>query len=67
MLIGIRNPAIMLFFESIFGSIGIRIPALPELLNELLALLVGLEVHESATFLGGNDVDDVFVQPLLVL
>ncbi len=57
----------MLFFISIFRRIGIRIAALPELLDELFPLLVGRQVQERVLLFGGNDVDDVLVQPLLVL
>src|SRR5207253_7678299 len=40
-LVGVRNAAVVLFFEFVFSSVGRGIAAQPELLDELLALLVG--------------------------
>src|ERR1700690_1295418 len=67
MLVGVGDPSIILFFEGILSRIGVWIAPLPELLDELFALFVGLKMDESAAFFRGNDVNHVFVQPLLIL
>src|SRR5579859_5098083 len=66
MLIGIGNAAIVLFFEVVFRKIGIAAAPLPELLDELLALFIGVQLQESLTFFRGNNVNHVLVEPLLV-
>ena len=67
MLVGVRDAAIMLFLERVLGRIGIGIAPLPEGLDELLAFFVGLEVKKGVALFGGYDVNDVFVEPSLVL
>src|ERR1700722_6584798 len=67
MLVRVGDAAVMLFFEGVFGGIRVGIAALPKLLDELLAFFVGLKVEEGATLFRGDDVNDVLVQPLLVL
>ena len=67
MLVGVGDAAVVFFLEGVFGGIGIGIAALPELLDELLAFFVGLEMQEGVALFGGDDVDDVFVEPLLIL
>ena len=66
MLVGIRNAPVMFFLGGIIGGIRIGIAPLPELLDKLFALFVGLQLYERAPLLIGNNVDDVFVQPFLV-
>ena len=66
MLVGIGDAAIVLFFKIVVGQIRIRAAAQPELLDELFALFVGRELQEGLTLFRRNNVDDVFVQPLLV-
>ena len=56
----------MFFLEGIIGGIRIGIAPLPELLDKLFALFVGLQLYEGAPLLVSNNVDYVFVQPLLV-
>ena len=67
MLVGVRNPPVVLFLKGVFRRIGIGIAPLPELLDELLPFFVGRKVQESVLFFRGDDVDDVFVQPLFIL
>ena len=66
MLVGVGNAPVVLFLERILRRILIRIPPLPEILDERFPLFVGGEVNEGATFFGGDNVNDVFVEPLLV-
>jgi hypothetical protein len=59
--------AIVLLLKGIVGGIGVGVSALPKLLDKLLALFVSCEMKECATLFRGYDVDDVLVQPFLVL
>ena len=65
-LVGIRDAAVMLFFVFVLFGIRSGVAAQPEVLDELLPLLVGLELLEGFAFFVGDDLDDVFVQPLLI-
>src|SRR5689334_6143396 len=65
-LVGIRDASVVLFLELVFYGVRSRVAAQPELFDELLALLVGVQPVEGRSFLIGDDVNDVFVQPLLV-
>ena len=55
----------------IFVRIGIRavlwVADLPEIFDELLALIVGVQRQESLAFFIRDDVDHVLVQPAFVL
>src|SRR5579859_2586576 len=66
MLVSIGDAAIVLFFYGIIDRIRIRIAPLPEFLDELLALFVGLELQESFALGVRDDVNNVFAQPLFV-
>ncbi len=55
----------MLFLELVFDGVGRGIAAQPELLDELLALFVGVQLLEGLALFIRDDVDDVFVEPLL--
>src|SRR5882762_3067406 len=65
-LIGISDATVVFLFEIVVGKIGIIATAKPKLLNELLALFIGVELQESAPLLGRNDVDHILVKPLLI-
>src|SRR5207249_9325981 len=65
-LIGIRDAAVMLLAVLIFFGIGGGIAAQPELLDELLALLVGLQPPERLALLIGDDIADFLVHPLFI-
>ena len=65
MFVGVRDAAVMLFFELVFNGVRGGIAAEPELLDELFALLVGVELLEGFALFIGDDVGDVLVQPLL--
>ena len=67
MLVGVGDALIVLFFVFVLFGVGSRIAALPEGLDELVALFVVAELFESRSLLVGNDPDDVFIQPLLIL
>ena len=66
MLVGVRDAPVVLFLELVFFGVGRGIAAQPELLDELLALFVGAQALERCPLLVGDDVGDVFVQPLLI-
>lgn len=66
MFIGVSNPAVMLFLYRVVGRIRVGIAPLPELLDEFLALLIGLQLQERFSLVRANDVSNVFVQPLLI-
>ena len=65
-LVGVGNAAVVLFLKCVFGRIGIGIAPLPERLDKLLPFLVGGQMQEGVALFGRDDVDHVFVQPLLV-
>ena len=56
MLIGISDAPVVLLFVSVLSGFGIGIPALPEVLDEIFALFVRLQMQESGTFFGSDDV-----------
>ena len=66
MLVGVSNAAVVFLFEFVFGAAGIRIAALPEILDKCLALIVGGKFLKSGALLVGDDVRDFFAQPLLI-
>ena len=65
MLVGVGDAPVVLFLELVLDGIGRGVAAQPELLDELLALFVGLQALEGCLLLVGDDVGDVLVQPLL--
>ena len=65
-LVGVRDAAVVLFLELVFDGVRGGVAAQPELLDELLALFVGLQALEGRPLFIGDDVGDVFVQPLAV-
>ena len=65
-LVGVGDAAVVLFLELVFDGVRAGIAAQPEVLDEALALLIGLQPHEGGPFLVGDDVDDVLVQPLAI-
>src|SRR6266571_2678357 len=66
MLVGVSDAAVMLFLVLVFDGIRGRIAAHPERFDKRFALVVGLEALEDAPLFVGDDVGDVFVQPLAV-
>ncbi len=66
MLVGVGDALVVLFL--IFVLFGVRsgVAALPEGFDEVVALFVVRELLEGGALFVGDDVDDVFVQPLLV-
>ena len=67
MLVGVSDPAVVLFLEGVFRRIRIGIAPLPEGLDELLALFVGREVQEGVALFGSDDVHHILIEPVLVL
>ncbi len=64
-LVGIGDPAIVLLFELVFRGPRVRVPAGPELLDELLFLLRRGKLFEDRFFVVRDDVDNVLFQPFL--
>ncbi len=60
MFVGISNPAVMLFLKVVFREVGIAAAPQPELLDELLALFVSIQLKESIALVRRNNVSDVF-------
>ena len=65
-LIGVGDAAVVLFLEFVFDGVRGGIAPLPECLDELLALFVGLQLQERRALFVGNDVGDFLFQPFLV-
>src|ERR1022692_1638789 len=57
----------MFFFVGVLRRIRIGIASQPKILDKLFAFFVGGKVDECASFFGGDYINDVFVQPLLIL
>src|SRR5712671_3783108 len=66
MLVGIGDALVILFAKLVLISVRIGIAAAPEFFNEAFALIVGFEFPERFSLFVGNDVGDVFIQPVLV-
>ena len=66
MFVGVSDAAVMLFFEIVVRKVGIAAAAKPKLLDELLALFVGIELKKGVALFGRDDVGDVLRQLLPV-
>ena len=66
MLVRIGNALVMFFLEFVLFGVRRGIAALPEGFNKVIALFVVGQLLEGRAFFIGDDVGDVFVQPLLV-
>ncbi len=66
MLVGVSDTPVVLFLVLVFDAVGRGIAPQPELLDKLFALVVGVQTFEGAALLLSDDVDDVFVKPLLL-
>src|SRR5690242_14811874 len=64
-LVSVDDPAVELLLESILEAPGLRIAALPKLLNEAVTLLIGGEPFENGTLFVRDDVNDLSVQPVV--
>ncbi len=64
-LVGVRNPTIVLFLVLVFHRARGGVAAQPELLNELLPFLVGVQVLEGIPLFRRDNVNHVLFQPLL--
>jgi hypothetical protein len=65
-LVGILNALVVLLFVLVLIGVGVGVAAEPELLDELVALFVGLERLEGAALLVVFFLVLIHVQPLLV-
>src|SRR6266850_2056729 len=66
MLIGIGDALVVLLAIFVFVGVRIGIAPAPEFFDEALALVVGFQLPESFSLFVGDDVGDVFVQPVFV-
>ena len=63
-IVGVLDAPVVLLPERVLRGPGRGIAAVPELSNELLPLFIRLEGFEGSTLSIGDDVGDVFVEPL---
>src|SRR5947208_4034684 len=63
-LVRVGNTAVMFFLEFVLDGIRRRITPEPELLDELLTLFIRFQCLERRFLLVGDDVRDIFIQPL---
>ena len=66
-LVGIRDPPVVFFLVLVDGRPQVRVAPAPELLDELLLLLHGAQAVEHVQLFIGDDVDDVLLEPFLVV
>jgi len=62
----VGDTLVILFLELVFVGVRIRIAPAPEFLDEAFAFVVGREFLEGFPLFVGNDVSDVFVEPVFV-
>ena len=65
-LVGVGDPAVVLFLEFVFDRVRSGIAPLPERFDKLLALFVGLQLQEGRALFIGDDVGNFLFQPLLI-
>ena len=65
MFVGVRNAFVVIVFVFVVESVRARIAAQPEGFDELFALFIGFKSLERGPFLIGNDVGNIFIEPLL--
>src|SRR5579863_5845425 len=66
MRVGICNALVYLIFECVFRGAGGWIAKLPKILNELIARIVGSQFQKSVSFVPGNNIGHVPLEPFLV-
>ena len=66
MLVSVGDALVILFLELVFFSVRIGIATAPEILDEAFALVVGGEFLKCFPFFVGDDVGNVFVEPVFV-
>ena len=64
-LVGVGDAPVVLVAGLVDHGVGSGVPAQPELLHELVALIVRLQLVEGGLLLGSDDVQDILLQPLL--
>jgi len=65
MVVGVCDAPVMLFLIFVFLGIRSGVAPQPELLDELLPLIIGVEPLKSLALFVGDDVSDIFFQPFL--
>ena len=66
MLVGISDSAVVLFAKFVLGRIGIGIAPPPEILDEVVPLLIVRQTLERLEFLVGDDPAHILIDPFLV-
>src|SRR6516225_5926263 len=66
MFVRVSDAAIVLFAKLVLRRIGIRIATQPELLDEVVALLIIAQALEGFQLLVGDDPMNILIHPLLV-
>src|SRR5690348_18452569 len=66
MLVGVGDAPVDLVLVRIVNAVGSGVAALPELLDELIALLVVAQLEKSFALLVGDDPAHVLIEPFLV-
>src|SRR5437660_2670613 len=66
MLVGVGDALVIFLAILVFVGVRIGIAAPPKLLDEALALIVGLELPKGLPLFIGDNVSDVLFQPILV-
>jgi hypothetical protein len=66
-MVGIVDPAVMLGPELVIRRIRSRVPMLPEGVDKEITLPVRLELQKNVPLYGGDNIDDLLVQPFLIL
>src|SRR5262245_8169609 len=66
MFVRVGDALVILLAKLVLVGVGIGIAAAPELFDEPFALLVGLQFLEGLALFVGDDVSDVFFEPVLV-
>lgn len=67
MLVRVLDPLVVAFAIFVFGGVRIRIPQMPELVDEVLAFFIGLQLVPGQQFFGADnrlDVLDPFLEGL---
>ena len=65
-LVGVCDAFVVFLFKLVFVGIWIRVAPAPKFLDEAFALVVSSQFLECLAFFVGNDVSDVFVEPVFV-
>ncbi len=66
MFVGVGDAAVVLFLKIVVWQVGIAAATQPELLDELFALFVGIQLKEGIALFRRNDIGNILREPLPV-